>query len=227
MAVDPTYPLLPIFSIFSAVLMLIVLMNSFVRQSWNFGVSWLCFCLFWGNLTQGINAIIWSDNADLKLYVYCDIGIQPSFFFFFATLQLLTIIRSVSHLTLFVSLAQPACTLIITRRLHKIAALRSVEPSKIREVCHYGFYTGQTRSKVPIAANRTCHRLVFGARSTYFGDRSLMYVFRSSTVGALPWSSLNVNLRRLCRATRPVRYFGRLWMRQRDVRRLPLDSTRH
>ena len=72
--VDPTYPLYPIASILAAAMLLLVLLTSFVRQSWNLGVAFLCFWLFFENLTGGINAIIWSDNADVKLYIYCDIG---------------------------------------------------------------------------------------------------------------------------------------------------------
>ena len=73
-AVDPTYPFYPIASFLASVMLLLVLLTSFVRQSWNLGVACLCFWLFLENLTFGINAIIWSDNADVKLYIYCDIG---------------------------------------------------------------------------------------------------------------------------------------------------------
>ena len=71
---DPTYPLYPIASTVAATMLLLVLFTSFIRQSWNLGVASLCFWLFLENLTDGINAIIWSDNADVKLYIYCDIG---------------------------------------------------------------------------------------------------------------------------------------------------------
>lgn len=73
-AVDPTYPLYPVASILAAAMVLLVLLTSFVRQSWNLGVAFLCFWLFLEIFVQGINAVIWSDNADIKLYVYCDIG---------------------------------------------------------------------------------------------------------------------------------------------------------
>lgn len=73
-AVDPTYPLYPIACIVSAAMLLLVLLNNLVRQGWNLGVTFLCFWLFVENLANGINAVIWSDNADVKLYVYCDIG---------------------------------------------------------------------------------------------------------------------------------------------------------
>ena len=73
-AVDPKYQLYPIASILAAAMLLLVLSSTLVRRSWNFGVALLCIWLFIENLANGINAIIWADNADLKLYVYCDIG---------------------------------------------------------------------------------------------------------------------------------------------------------
>ncbi|VDB83397.1 unnamed protein product [Peniophora sp. CBMAI 1063] len=109
-AVDPTYPLLPIACFLSSAMLLLVLLTSFIRQSWNLGVAFLCFWLFWENLTLGINHIIWSDNADIKLYVYCDI---------------------VSHLALITYVVKPMATLIISRRLYLITRLQSVErPNK-------------------------------------------------------------------------------------------------
>ncbi|VDB86999.1 unnamed protein product [Peniophora sp. CBMAI 1063] len=106
-AVDPTYPLYPIASLLASVMLLLVLLTSFVRQSWNLGVALLCFWLFWQNLAQGINTIIWHDNADIKLYVYCDI---------------------VSHMQMIASVVKSMATLIITRRLYMITSLRSIEP---------------------------------------------------------------------------------------------------
>ena len=77
-AVDPTYPLYPIATILASAMLLLVILTSFVRQSWNLGVAFLCFWLFLENLTLGINAIMWADNADVKAYVYCDIcGVVP------------------------------------------------------------------------------------------------------------------------------------------------------
>ncbi|KZV66427.1 STE3-domain-containing protein [Peniophora sp. CONT] len=105
-AVDPTYPLFPVACVLSAAMVLLVLLTSFVRQSWNLGVAFLCFWLFFENLTLGINAVIWSDNADIKLYVYCDI---------------------VSRLQRITFVVKPMATLVITRRLYLIVRLRSVE----------------------------------------------------------------------------------------------------
>ena len=73
-AIDRTYPFYPIASLLASLMLLLVLLTSFIRQSWNFGVALLCFWLFFENLTNGINAIVWSDNFDVKLNVYCDIG---------------------------------------------------------------------------------------------------------------------------------------------------------
>ncbi|KZV59166.1 fungal pheromone STE3G-protein-coupled receptor [Peniophora sp. CONT] len=109
-AADPTYPLYPIACILAAAMLLLVLLTSFARQNWNLGVTFLCFWLFFENLTQAVNAFIWSNNAQIKLYIYCDI---------------------VSHLDLITYVVKPMATLIITRRLYLIASLQSVDlPSK-------------------------------------------------------------------------------------------------
>jgi hypothetical protein len=74
MAADPTYPLLPISCIIGSALLLLILTTNAIRQSWNLGLAFLCFWTFWDLLTEGVGAIIWSDNADVKLDVFCDIG---------------------------------------------------------------------------------------------------------------------------------------------------------
>ncbi|PSS11043.1 hypothetical protein PHLCEN_2v3339 [Hermanssonia centrifuga] len=37
-------------------------------------IIWLCLV----NITRAVNAIVWRDNLDLKLLVWCDIGKQSS-----------------------------------------------------------------------------------------------------------------------------------------------------
>ncbi|KZV69973.1 STE3-domain-containing protein [Peniophora sp. CONT] len=106
MAADPSYPLYPVLCIITAAFGLLALSTTFVRRSYNFGVAWLCLWLFVETLTNGINAIIWADNDDVKLYVYCDI---------------------VTHLQVVGSVVKPMSTLLITRRLYLIASLQSVE----------------------------------------------------------------------------------------------------
>ena len=123
-AVDPTYPLYPIATLLASVMLLLVLLTNFIRQSWNFGVVLLCFWLFFENLTHGINAILWSDNFDIKFDIYCDIGSYIACAFGAKT-QLM--MKSVAHLQMITSIVKPMATLIITRRLHMIASLKSVD----------------------------------------------------------------------------------------------------
>ena len=123
-AVDPTYPLFPVACVLATVMLFLVLLNSFIRQSWNLGVAFLCFWLSLENLTYGVNAVLWSDNAEVKLYVYCDIGassrpcLESSRF---------TQSRAVSHLQLVTYVVRPMATLLITRRLYLIASLQSLD----------------------------------------------------------------------------------------------------
>ncbi|KZV69103.1 STE3-domain-containing protein [Peniophora sp. CONT] len=105
-AADPTYPLYPIACLLASTMLLLVLTTSFIRQSWNLGVTFLCFWLFLENIAGAVDSIVWSDNADIKLYIYCDI---------------------VSHLGVIAFVVKPMATLIITRRLYLIASLQSVE----------------------------------------------------------------------------------------------------
>ena len=58
-------------------MLLLVLMTGFVRQSWNLGVTFLCFWLVFQLLISTFNSIAWSDNNDVKLLIYCDIGNIP------------------------------------------------------------------------------------------------------------------------------------------------------
>ena len=126
-AVDPTYPLYPIASFLASFMLLLVLLTSFIRTSWNFGVALLCFCLFFENLTDGIGAIVWSDNFDIKLVVYCDIGMCMLAAPMLSTIQFSSRQRTVSHLQMISFIVKPMATLIITRRLHMIVSLRSVD----------------------------------------------------------------------------------------------------
>ena len=75
-AVDRSYPLYPIACILASTGALLVLLTSVVRHNWNLGVAFLCFWLFLENIAGALNSIIWSDNADLKLYGLCDIGVS-------------------------------------------------------------------------------------------------------------------------------------------------------
>ncbi|KZV66555.1 STE3-domain-containing protein [Peniophora sp. CONT] len=109
-AVDPTYPLYPMASILAATLLLLVLTTSPMRRTWNLGVAFICFWLFLETLTNGVDAILWSDNANVKHLVYCDI---------------------VSRLQIIARVVRPMITLNLSRRMYMIASLRSAEaPNK-------------------------------------------------------------------------------------------------
>ncbi|KAJ6505353.1 pheromone A receptor-domain-containing protein [Mycena sanguinolenta] len=108
MAVDPTYPLYPILCIISAFFMFLVLSHSFIRQSWNLAVTLLCIGLFFSNLGYGIDGIVWRDNADIVVPVYCDI---------------------VSRLQFLMNFLPSITSLLITRKLYIIAIFRDIEPS--------------------------------------------------------------------------------------------------
>ena len=128
-AVDPTYPLYPVCAVLAAVMLLLVLLTSFIRQNWNLGIAFLCFWLFLDNITLAVNAVIWSDNYDVKLIVYCDIGDLVHRFSPSSTHS--KTCTAVSHLQLLCYIVRPITTLLVTRRLYLIARLQSVElPSK-------------------------------------------------------------------------------------------------
>ncbi|VDC07897.1 unnamed protein product [Peniophora sp. CBMAI 1063] len=86
-------------------MLLLVLLSSFTRHNWNLGVTFLCFWLFVESVADGVGCILWSNNADIKHYVYCDI---------------------VTHLQEITFVVKPMATLIITRRLYLIASLQSL-----------------------------------------------------------------------------------------------------
>ncbi|KAI0027408.1 pheromone A receptor-domain-containing protein [Vararia minispora EC-137] len=105
MAADPTYPLIPLADFVCSASLLLLLTTNFIRQSWNLGVTFLTFWVFWEVLTDGVNAIMWANNADVKHYVYCDI---------------------VSRLQLVSAIVKPTCSFIITRRLYKTVVRQSL-----------------------------------------------------------------------------------------------------
>ncbi|KAI0034303.1 hypothetical protein K488DRAFT_69261 [Vararia minispora EC-137] len=95
---DPTYPFFPIASIISAFLLVLLLVTSAFRRSWNFGIFMICIGLLCEDLAFGVNSIIWADNADLKHYVWCDIAIRVS----------LKSCKPASHVQLFGAIVVPA-----------------------------------------------------------------------------------------------------------------------
>ncbi|KZV72031.1 fungal pheromone STE3G-protein-coupled receptor [Peniophora sp. CONT] len=107
-AIDPTFPLYSVACILAAALLLLLQLSSLVRQNNNLGISFLCFWAFFENLFYAVNTIVWSDNADIKLDVYCDI---------------------VTHVMIISYVVKPLTTLTLMRRLYLIASLRDVDLS--------------------------------------------------------------------------------------------------
>jgi hypothetical protein len=68
---EVAYPIFPVLSLFSAALLVVVLI---IRKSWNFGVYLLCITTLLLDIIYGINAIIWANDADIKAVAWCDIG---------------------------------------------------------------------------------------------------------------------------------------------------------
>ncbi|KAF5378503.1 hypothetical protein D9615_007171 [Tricholomella constricta] len=96
---DPSYPAFSIFSFIGFILVLIPLPWHF--QAWNSGT---CLFMIWtaiGCLNLFINSIVWHNNAIDWAPVWCDIS---------------------TRITLGVSVAIPAASLCINRRLYKIAS---------------------------------------------------------------------------------------------------------
>ncbi|KZV71957.1 hypothetical protein PENSPDRAFT_378909 [Peniophora sp. CONT] len=121
MAADPTYPLRPIVSLLAAVLLLLVLLHSFTRRNLNIGVGSLCVWLFLENVADAINAIIWHNNAHVRLHAYCDI---------------------VSRLQIITYVVKPMSTAAITRRLYLIITLKmkSFSPSTSKTVGRWNLF---------------------------------------------------------------------------------------
>lgn len=107
MAADPLYPLYTVFVFISFILVLIPL--PWHLQAWNVGT---CSYMIWvaiACLNQFVNSIVWRDNAINWAPVWCDIS---------------------SRIIVATSVAVPACSLTITRRLYMITRSQYVMSSK-------------------------------------------------------------------------------------------------
>ncbi|KAJ3794606.1 pheromone receptor [Lentinula aff. detonsa] len=95
------YPLFPIFAFFGFVLPLVPL--PWHLQAWNSGT---CFYIFWASLSclnQFVNSLIWKGNVINSAPVWCEISIR---------------------ITMATTVALPAASFCIVRRLYGIAAIR-------------------------------------------------------------------------------------------------------
>ncbi|KAI0311122.1 pheromone A receptor-domain-containing protein [Amylostereum chailletii] len=105
------YPLIPVASFVSLVLIIVTLLTS-TRQSWNTGVvmygAWQAMALF----LQGIGSTVWAHDAKVRAPVWCDIS---------------------THIDVGSIVAIPACSLVITHRLYKVIRRNSLGPPSKEE----------------------------------------------------------------------------------------------
>ncbi|KAL4259943.1 G-protein coupled receptor 4 family protein [Pleurotus pulmonarius] len=104
---DPTFPLYPIFSLLGFIFALIPL--PWHLQAWNSGT---CLYMIWtaiGCLVYFVNSIVWHNNAIDWAPLWCDIS---------------------TRLIVGLSVAIPAASLCINRRLYKIASVQTVSISR-------------------------------------------------------------------------------------------------
>ncbi|KAK0219082.1 pheromone receptor Rcb2 B44 [Armillaria fumosa] len=109
---DPTYPLFPIFAFFGFILPLIPLRWHLL--AWNSGT---CYFIFWSsiaNLNLFVNSIVWHGNAKNSAPLWCDISIR---------------------IMMAASVAIPASSLCINRRLYQIASIRAVSVTRAEKRC--------------------------------------------------------------------------------------------
>ncbi|KIM42060.1 hypothetical protein M413DRAFT_445231 [Hebeloma cylindrosporum] len=106
-SMDPSYPAYPIFAFLSFLLVLIPL--PWHLQAWNSGT---CLFMIWtaiGCLNQFINSIVWHGNIVDRAPIWCDIS---------------------TRLMVGISVAIPAASLCINRRLYKIATCQTATISR-------------------------------------------------------------------------------------------------
>ncbi|VDC06350.1 unnamed protein product [Peniophora sp. CBMAI 1063] len=103
---DPTYPLVPTANFVAAFLTMLTFLTAQLRESWNVGVCMLSAWVFVCTLSTGVQTVVWRDNADTSIApAFCDIATR---------IQVGTLA------------AMPACTLVITRSLHRIVSYQTV-----------------------------------------------------------------------------------------------------
>lgn len=119
---DPTYPLIPVASFLSFVIVLIPL--PWHLQAWNVGT---CAYMIWTGLSalnQFINSVVWANDAINRAPVWCDICEYALYLTPNATNALVA-----TRLVIAANVAVPCASLTITRRLYKISRVQSVVSS--------------------------------------------------------------------------------------------------
>lgn len=120
---DSLYPLFPIFSFLSFILVLVPF--PWHLQAWNSGT---CFYMMWtalACLNQFINSVVWANDAINRAPVFCDICE-----YHFTSVSIVVLMSSVAtRITIAASFGIPASALCIVRRLYIIASVRSASVS--------------------------------------------------------------------------------------------------
>lgn len=148
-------------------------------------MAFLCFWLGFENLTFAVNAVLWSDNVDIKHYAYCDIGPPCS-----AQVQSkceLTLCSPVSRVQMIAFVVKPIATLIITRRLYLIISLCSVDRPNHATVQSRD-YIWDPRLTVISGSMGSDRRMDVGSGDTSSSSRALLWVsefLRSGVYGLI------------------------------------------
>ncbi|KAI0315607.1 GPCR fungal pheromone mating factor [Amylostereum chailletii] len=96
---DPTYPLVPVVNILSAVLISLTLLASALGRSANAGVVMLGIWLLIVAIWLGADTIVWARDARVVIPVWCKIW---------------------AHVAIASDVGVPACSMVIVRRLYNI-----------------------------------------------------------------------------------------------------------
>ncbi len=116
------YPLTPIGSLIGFVLSVLPLVSRLRFQPWNTGIWMYAFWIGIMNFTNFVNTIIWHNNVDIVVPVWCDIGKSE-----------IVILKAIAHyappvskLQLGAGVGVPACSLVLSLHLFKITRMRAV-----------------------------------------------------------------------------------------------------
>lgn len=154
---DPTYPAVPIANLSCFIFILVVLPWQF--KNWNLGVSIGAIWTGLNCLAMGINTIIWRDNVDFRVPVWCDIGLSVCGRREQVQLKVMFHRSAVTRLSVGGSIAVASCPLAVIRRLYNVSRMKGGKMSQ-REVCTesltFDAYISAVLMHVP-ETNRPCH----------------------------------------------------------------------
>ena len=124
MNVNPTYPLFPVFAFLGFFLVLVPL--PWHLQAWNAGT---CMYIAWSALAclvQFVNSVVWRSNALDVAPVWCDIGMSHNFYYACSNSRDCL----ATKLMIGASVGIPSAGLCISRRLYRIAVIKSVSVTR-------------------------------------------------------------------------------------------------